>query len=929
MTRFITYFMIFISISCFALPTSAQNNTRLNSEHFATIRMCGTEYRADRQSCSTSFKAADKSSWRKWRLAHKQYAACKVTAMITYIECIHHASNPIDDGGEEADNIALTFSAEYGGQFTSDTIGLQVTLNGETLPAIGEDDIVATFFTPGEYELIAIIPGAMAARQMITIPETGRLELDIVLSGESLSSLYNSTLTILGANSEGSIARDAPVSLVFADDQGSAFGISRLANVMVYRIEGGSYQNGIGQPVTGHPPLFMTDRFTIVGNTIQADTGIFDQIENTLGRGEYQFEIAVENDELGVTFEETVFFRIGQFDINGILERPTGANYNIVNRKIILTSADGTIVREAITDSSGEFIFDILPLGHYELFAQFQHNNGYVAASGVIRLRADSAVVISPLSLADRDAGLEEFTVETNSISPVQFKSATRLPFGNKISRPQGPLYKSAKTLSNSISVTASGRGQPVKKTTTFNLPIEETRLLLKYTVSTEEYPDFVLEQSEFDDEWSVRVIDDQGAIIFRSFSNVNAQLQSPHKPELRWNSNGSTDQVEEEAILSETPSPVSQRSVRLEISATNIGDNALPTSVTAQLESETISFSVASNGNYQSTAGNSVQQQYISLPNLGENNHYDVQMPFVLRTKGSSDSPVTLDDITRVKLTLKVGETEIEIFDQNGITGPVTRGTAAGQFIVQMAFVNPNGTSSLSSPPPIANKFTYTLLVEAEVDGLSASTTVETSAKKALWTGSLAATIRAGNNDEGGDDWATKITYDWITDNIALLGPAIGDISGHHGRNISHQTHKFGNDVDFRQYGNVYNGGGRAIYNAIRRDTFAAIDDNNAVALTNVQNYISAQRVNLEALRNHDAVNFIYGPVGQAGQTTGGTQVPRYWLDSLIQTGVINTRNANGETVTLLDIGGNLEGNATYGPLRGHDDHYHVRIQN
>jgi murein endopeptidase len=52
------------------------------------------------------------------------------------------------------------------------------------------------------------------------------------------------------------------------------------------------------------------------------------------------------------------------------------------------------------------------------------------------------------------------------------------------------------------------------------------------------------------------------------------------------------------------------------------------------------------------------------------------------------------------------------------------------------------------------------------------------------------------GTIDIGGDDWASRGAYNWLAANKNLI-TRINDISGEHGRNIGHSSHKHGTDID------------------------------------------------------------------------------------------------------------------------------------
>jgi hypothetical protein len=54
----------------------------------------------------------------------------------------------------------------------------------------------------------------------------------------------------------------------------------------------------------------------------------------------------------------------------------------------------------------------------------------------------------------------------------------------------------------------------------------------------------------------------------------------------------------------------------------------------------------------------------------------------------------------------------------------------------------------------------------------------------------------RYGIRDTGGDDWAAQSTYTWLDGHRALV-TRVDDVSGQHARNIGHDEHERGTDVD------------------------------------------------------------------------------------------------------------------------------------
>ena len=119
-----------------------------------------------------------------------------------------------------------------------------------------------------------------------------------------------------------------------------------------------------------------------------------------------------------------------------------------------------------------------------------------------------------------------------------------------------------------------------------------------------------------------VRVYDERGTPVFSSFANVNSQLNSAAKPELTWTGSGTTQTVTETVDLPEIEGEAESRTLRFEVSSTNIGDGILPTTVEgtlspgegeAELKLEWVS---AFRSNTTSVPGT-----VVSIPDSGQNN--------------------------------------------------------------------------------------------------------------------------------------------------------------------------------------------------------------------------------------------------------------------------------------------------------------------
>ncbi|AQZ62081.1 hypothetical protein BKM31_11905 [[Actinomadura] parvosata subsp. kistnae] len=196
----------------------------------------------------------------------------------------------------------------------------------------------------------------------------------------------------------------------------------------------------------------------------------------------------------------------------------------------------------------------------------------------------------------------------------------------------------------------------------------------------------------------------------------------------------------------------------------------------------------------------------------------------------------------------------------------------------------------------------------------------------------------RYGLRDDqtGGDDWCSSFTHGWLSSATgrALL-PRVNDISGEHARNLGHQTHLTGDDIDaFHPYrfsgvdAGAAGSGGRD-YARLVAATQAAMDGD-ADGLGQVKEWAEATRTRLGRLIDDRNVVRMYYASGSA--VKGDPRFTAGWASALLRTGVYAYTDAKKETRELdLGIGewsriGNRVITAKdFRP--DHNDHLHVTL--
>lgn len=148
-----------------------------------------------------------------------------------------------------------------------------------------------------------------------------------------------------------------------------------------------------------------------------------------------------------------------------------------------------------------------------------------------------------------------------------------------------------------------------------------------------------------------------------------------------------------------------------------------------------------------------------------------------------------------RVELTGADHEVLDEILDDG--PGVSVTELGAGRVRVTVSHRRPSGVAT--DPPPCERIFYRFAVSVRDDDGrVTVSEPFESEPRWALWKMPHRPPLdRFGHRDAGGDDWCSKSTYLWLARNRGLL-LAINDISGEHARNLGHQSHLRGADIDF-----------------------------------------------------------------------------------------------------------------------------------
>jgi len=457
-----------------------------------------------------------------------------------------------------------------------------------------------------------------------------------------------------------------------------------------------------------------------------------------------------------------------------------------------------------------------------------------------------------------------------------------------------------------SVYVTAGLQDVPSTNSATVTIPKGTKQVTLTYNVHTQEYPYYVMQQSIYNDVWSLGVFGGTSGIqLFEITRNVNSQLTVPPI----WQGDGSTGNIK---VIIDTTSLTADQEATLVLwaSSTNIGDSLLPTSVNAVLSTE-ISLQINSiiPDKVVPTKGDS---NYYSIPRPGEQNTYE--RFFTLKISKPEENPVT-----RVKAWLVGNSDLMMLLDEE----PGENVTVVDNETLKVRVTLHGKASTVSSQPPPTHSIKYRFEVFISGNsGTQVSDQKDSEIRYALWR--IPDSIpRCGYRDPGGDNWASRGTYNWLAQNQNLLS-RVDDVSGEHARDIGHNTHAHGTDIDM---GHFYTFAGAVSgtdsYNKLRDAVFSALSGNTE-SRNSVIAWANQTRQGLDPLLALDTVSLIYYMIGDSATKNNNT-LPRGWAQQLLCNGTLATAEGS-----VLDLGIGTWSNATNTKMRYnsvHNNHVHITL--
>lgn len=656
--------------------------------------------------------------------------------------------------------------------------------------------------------------------------------------------------------------------------------------------------------------------------------------------GKLQMSVSASDSRRRTHFGRITFY-LARFRVTGRLAAPP-SNPTLPVAGVFVTAnvLNTDIVFRAVSDALGTFTFPLLPQGNLEIEAVTTSPDGkYYYGDAVATLTRDMTITVNLLHTQDKINGVPPFqsalfggsaAAESAAATPerARAEAARRLSIATDSFAPAAD----ADPTSVNITVTGGARDAAISRNATLHVPQGTQKVLLRYEVSTAEYPFYVLSNSIYNDWWYVEVtVSPAGSRLFRRLRQINSQLYL----EPTWQTNGRTGELQYELDVSglTASTPIS---VTVQGTTANIGDSALPTTINATLS---LDFNVSITGVFpdvvngwpaplwpRRTRGDST---YFSIPAAGLTNRAQRYLTFGV-------SKPTAATIQNVKVYMK-GISGVSPFmvppgtpivDEAIGAGAITQ-LPGGDYRVRVTFEGAN-TSPFTATPPPAHRIRYLVKLTAELNGATKVVERETMEWHSLWRmpGGFARygqpyQTPAGQDDIGFDDWVSMPTYHWMEANRPLL-TSINDISGEHAANTGHQGHLAGRDIDMFLFVN-FTGGTWATGNYIalgRRVQRIASSDPAvaAAARAEIAGWITATRTGLDALAALYDVDWMRATLGDIHADFPG--LSEGWARSLTTTGRVRIGG------TDYDLGVGTWANAKVNYDHVHDNHIHIALR-
>ncbi|WP_237152450.1 hypothetical protein [Oryzibacter oryziterrae] len=770
--------------------------------------------------------------------------------------------------------------------------GLQILVDDKAVGVTNASGQRKVTVPVGEHRFSVFDPSLAGASKTTTI-KAGSTSLPLMMTGEGLDDVIKVKLVPKFGMVLSSTASTFPVT--FLDRANKKIPLAAVRAAMLTQVNLGT-------------TLDITDRLTtnaagdikLVSGASIGDVQAMDGVQT--------LEIWADSPKGYGVWGKTDFV-VGRYAVTGKLKAPPSMASLPVGSLTVKVSLLGTSFSRSVkANASGSFSFADVPKGNIKFEASTKLNGKAYSLAGSVFVDGTTNVNAFLLGSADVLNGVPSIVVLSQAVAKQEVAASVA---ADRVARNAG-LRNRAPTLQSdtagpsaiapvTISATAAAQDMPQTASEDLVIPKGTKKVRLVYEVHSFEYPYYVLQNSIFNDVWSLKIVTST-KVLFDITNNVNAQVSVPPI----WQSDGSTGEIVEVLDVSAL-TKTGAVTLALFGSTTNIGDSLLATSFTASLGPIDSDFSVSYVGVTSATSG---PKDVVSIPRPTKKNAFEKLAVFDI------DSPAAAktSDITNVKVQLLLGASATsgtEIY-----SGAVKK-ISDRRFAVPVTFTR-SEASTVGSTPPAYGRVGYLVNVTAKIASVTTTTTSQPALDLPLWR-MPDAIPRFGWREAGGDSWLARGTYTWLETNASAI-TRVDDISGEHGSNLGHVTHQRGTDIDIFQFYSLNSSRGLSNYIALEaaaRKAVTGTPSEVTAAVAKLTTAITAERTGLTTLASNWSVTQLFTGMGRKVPNV----LPAGWLKALMTTGTFTGANT-AHTVVTIDSGATISSKVHFNDSHNSLDH-------
>lgn len=813
--------------------------------------------------------------------------------------------NGEDPGNTAQVNLSIYMLDETAPDLRGDPAGAGVRIYVDNqFVTLTNDNGQASFEVPaGEFELMAVIPSTAIATTGVSINagETRNIEL------------------ILDDSKEVVFPATAVVSSMIGD--------LLPYNFTTFEIQ--LFNSGVHRPIEyiseiaieddiGNLLLPLSDSFAVDpnGNMLPADVAALSAALAPY-RGRELVLKAEGEDSIGFTLTARKKLFIASYGLQvQLVVPPSNPALALGSIEVSYELMGTSLSLHRTSDAAGSASFGLVPFGNTTVTAHTSQGGRDYYGQAVYFANQGSKVFMVMRHAEDVEAGVPPYHIEPLTGSAAAASAPGTVEFPTRSVDPTATASLPAALVSptavtETLRVSAGQMNVNVYGSRTLVAPQGSPRLYLRYRVSTAEYPTYVMQQSVFNDTWSLNLLARQSGQQFYGISrNVNSQLTNAPA----WRADGTTGFIEQSYDISALTA-AGETEIVISASAMNVGDSLLPTIVDAEISVDEERL-VVSDVRAEQLA-NARNHETFSMPLLNETN--GLHRWFLMNVDVPDGAT-----ITRVKAEILGSSNAVLSTLYDEAPGANVQMPSATVLRARVTRVTP---STLNTVAPPAHNITYRFIVYANsAEGQEISGEGSSRIMRALWRMQAYwrdPARRYGIRDPGHDDWLSARTWEYLQNHGNLL-TRIDDISGEHGRNIEHDTHDVGTDIDLYHtftFAGAISGGDN--HNRLRNAVIRALAlpaEQTIQDRADITAWVNTTRQRFSAVLTTTDAQRIYYSIGNA-HAAQGIALPRGWARALLVNGALT---ASGTTFnTGLGPWGFDQTRLTYNAV--HNSHWHV----